>query len=84
MTSDANIYLHYSFCCQIHIKVFLVQRYQRFDMYRSILSLSKIAHQMWHDHSFNQRFMTTERTVEVMFEGDKEVGAGEGGGVNKI
>ena len=38
---------------------------------------------MWHDHSFNQRFMTTERTVEVMFEGDKEVGAGEGG-MNKI
>ena len=32
-------------------------------MQRSILSLSTIAHQMWHDHSFSQRKRTAERTV---------------------
>ena len=37
----------------------------RLDMCRSMLSLSKIAHQMWCDHSFSQRNMTTERTVGV-------------------
>ena len=32
-------------------------------MYRSILSLSKIAHQLWLDHPFSQGTMTTEKTV---------------------
>ena len=34
-------------------------------MCRSILSLSKIANQMWHDHPFSQRNRTTERAVGV-------------------
>ena len=50
---------------ETYIKVFLViVSYKGFDMCRSILSLSKIAHQMWHDHPFSQRNMTTERAVE--------------------
>ena len=49
----------------------------RLDMCRSILSLSKIAHQMWRDHPFSQRNKTT---VEVGVGGDREVG--EGGGQN--
>ena len=42
-------------------------------MCRSILSLSKIAHQMWHDHPFSQRNRITERTLGVKVGGDKEV-----------
>ena len=34
----------------------------RLEMSRSILSLSKIAHQMWCDHQFSQRNKATERT----------------------
>ena len=45
-------------------------------MYRSILSLSKIAHQMWCDHPFSQRNMTTEKTVGTGAGGDREVGVG--------
>ena len=45
-------------------------------MYRSILSLSKIAHQMWCDHPFSQRNMTTEKTVGAGAGGDREVGVG--------
>ena len=37
-------------------------------MCRSVLSLSKIAHQIWRDHSFCQRNRTTERTVGVGLE----------------
>ena len=47
-------------------------------MCRSILSLSKIAHQMWHDHPFSQRNRTTERSVGVRVGGDREIGGGEG------
>ena len=47
-------------------------------MCRSILSLSEIAHKMWRDHPFSQRNRTTERTVGLGFESDKEVG-GDGG-----
>ena len=43
-------------------------------MCRSILSLSKLAHQMWRDHSISQRNKTTERTVGVEIGGDREVG----------
>ena len=46
----------------------------------SILSLSKIARQMWCDHPFSQRNMTTERMMEVRVGGDKEVGEGARGG----
>ena len=51
-------------------------------MCRSILSLSKIAHKMWRDHPFSQRNRTTERTVGLGFESDREVGGM--GGLNKI
>ena len=44
---------------------------------KSIISLSKIAHQMWRYHPFSQRNKTTKREVRV------EVG-GEGGGLDKI
>ena len=50
-------------------------------MCRSILSLSKIAHQMWRDHPFGQRNMTTERTMGVGVGGDREVRGGGGRGV---
>ena len=51
-------------------------------MYRFILSLSKIAHQMWRDNPFSHRNMTTEKTVEAGVGGDREVGVG--GCVDKI
>ena len=52
-------------------------------MCRTII-LSKIAHQMWHDHSFSQRRnKATERAVGVEFRGDKD-GEGGGGGGDKI
>ena len=44
-------------------------------MYRSILSLSKIAQKMWHDHPLNHRNVRTERAVWLGFGGDIEVGA---------
>ena len=44
-------------------------------MYKSILSLSKIAHQMWHDHPFNQRNMTSERAAGLGVGGDPDMGA---------
>ena len=43
-------------------------------MCRSILLLHKIAHQMWHDHPFSQRNMTTERALGMRVWGDREVG----------
>ena len=45
-------------------------------MFRSILSLSKIAHQMRRDLLFSQRNRTAERIVGVGFGGDREVGEG--------
>ena len=48
-------------------------------MCRSILLLSKITHQKWHDCPFCQRNMTTERAVGMGVEGDREV---EGDGQN--
>ena len=44
-------------------------------MYRSILSLNKIAYKMWHDHPFSHGNVTTERAVWLGFGGDIEVGA---------
>ena len=40
-----------------------VTKVPRLDMCRSIMSLSNIAHQMWHNHPFSQRNKTTERAV---------------------
>ena len=53
-------------------------------MCRTII-LSKIAHQMWHDHSFSQRRnKATERAVGVEFRGDKDGEGGGGGGEKKL
>ena len=43
-------------------------------MCRSIISLSKIAHQMWRNHSFSQRNKTIERAVGVGVGGDRRRG----------
>ena len=59
------------------IKVLLVLRYQGSTCLDPLLSLSKIAHQMWHDHPLSQRNRTTERTVGVGVGGDREVGGGQ-------
>ena len=45
-------------------------------MCRSILSLSKTAHQMWRDHPFSKRNRTTERTLGVEGGGDRDWGRG--------
>ena len=55
----------------------------RIDMCTSMISLNKIAHQMWHDCTFSQRNKTTERAVIVGVGGDRG-GSGRGGGVGKI
>ena len=52
-------------------------------MYRSILPLSKTAHQMWRDQRNSQRKRTTERTVGVGVGGDTEVGVGGGQNLKK-
>ena len=44
------------------------------ERYNYLLSLSKIAHQMWRDHLFSQRIMTTERAVVVGVEADRDGG----------
>ena len=51
-------------------------------MCRSIISLSKIAHEMCRDHPFSYRNKTTENAVGLGVEGirEKEGGRGEGGG----
>ena len=45
-------------------------------MCRSIISLSKIAHQMSRDHLFSQRNKTAEREVRVGVSGNREGGGG--------
>ena len=45
-------------------------------MCRSVLSLIKIAHQLWTDNTFSQRDKTTERTVGVEVGVDNKVGRG--------
>ena len=52
-------------------------------MCSSILSLSKIAHEMWRDHPFSQRNRKRVRTVGVGVGGDRKVGRGGGGGKKK-
>ena len=44
----------------------------RLDICTSMISLSKIAHQMWRDHLFSQRNKTTEWAVGVGVEGNRE------------
>ena len=62
-----------------HIKVLLVLRY-RGSMCRSLISLSKIAHQMQRGPPFSKRIKTTEKAVRV---GDwKRQGRGWGVGQN--
>ena len=56
---------------------------QRLDMCWSILSLSRIAHQMWRDGPFSQRNRTTERTVGIGVAKDREVGGGVGQNLKK-
>ena len=51
-------------------------------MSRSILSLSKIAHQIWCDHPFSQRNKETERTMRLGVRGDREVVGG--GNIRKM
>ena len=48
-----------------------------FFTYNHLISLSKMAHQMWHDHSFSQRNKTTEISVVVVV-GDREASFGVG------
>ena len=48
---------------------------------RSILSISKITHQMWRDHPFSQRHRTTEWAIGMGVGGDR--GVGGGGGLEK-
>ena len=62
-----------------HIKVLLALRYQCSTCVHPLLSLSKIAHQMWRNHPFSHRNRTMERTVGVGVGGDREVGWGNGG-----
>ena len=48
-----------------HIQVLAVLRYQGLTCADKLLSLSKIAHQMWRDHPFSQRNWATERKLGV-------------------
>ena len=48
--------------------------YGKSCMWRSIISLSKIANQMWPDHAFSQRNKTTERAVGVGETGERRRG----------
>ena len=48
----------------------------RLDMCSSIISLSKIVYQIWHDHPISQRNKTTERTVGVGVGSDRDIGTG--------
>ena len=43
-------------------------------MCRSIISLTRIAHQMWRDRSFSQRSKTTGRAVGMGVGVDRKVG----------
>ena len=52
-------------------------------MCSSILSLSKIAHEMWRDHPFSQRNRKRVRTVGVGVGGDRKVGMGVGQNLKK-
>ena len=74
--------------CKTLSKVLLVLRYQdpRIDMCRSITSLSKIKHQMWHNHPFSQRKKVTKRSVRLgkFWENGVRGGRQYRGGLQKI
>ena len=54
-------------------------------MCKSLMFLSKMAHQMWGDHPFSQRNKTTEREVGMRVGVDwKAGGKGVVGGLDKI
>ena len=61
-------------CCIKHTQGPFGTKVRRLDMCRSILSLHKIAHQMWPDHSFSQINRATERTMGVGVRDETEVG----------
>ena len=61
-TSKRGALLHKTHQCSSGTKV------PKLDLCKSILSLSKIAHQMCHDHQLSQRNRATERTVGVGLE----------------
>ena len=72
--SKFDILLH-----KTHIKVL------RIDMCKSLILLSKMAHQMWGDHPFSQRNKITEREVGMRVGVDwKAGGKGVVGGLDKI
>ena len=73
-----SVYWPLSVLC-VFVCVPLVIRYQGSTC---VDPLSKIAHQMCHDHPFTQRNRTTERTVGVGVGSDGDVR--EGGGLHKI
>ena len=51
-----------------------------FDICASMMSLSKIAHQMWRDHPFSHRNKTTEKAVGTGSPtGVENIGGGGGG-----
>ena len=52
----------------------------RLYMCTFMISLTKIAHQMWRDHPFSQRNKTTEWADGVVTGGDREGGMWAGGG----
>ena len=69
-------------CCIKHNQGSSGTKLPRLDMScRFILSLSKIAHQMWRDHPIQPKEQTTERAVGVVVAADREV---EGWGWTKF
>ena len=62
-----------------HIQVLAVLRYQGLTCADKLLSLSKIAHQMWRDHPFSQRNWATERKLGVGVVVNWGVGGGRSG-----
>ena len=48
-----------------------------FDMCRSMISFSTVAHQMWHNHPFGHRNKTTERAVGVGVGSHRGEGVGQ-------
>ena len=70
--------LDFLFSYKTHSKILLVWKYQDSTCCRSIVSLSKITHQMWSDHPFSHRSNTSKITAKVNVrgevEGDRETG----------
>ena len=66
-----------------HIQVPVVLRYQGLTCVDPLLSLSKIAHQMWRDHPFSQRNWATERKLGLGVVVNRGVGGGSGQNLKK-